>query len=360
MSIRERAGRWHYRFQVSGREFAGSTGLQAIRRNLNAARTIEAQKRLDAEEGLEPEQVSGFSFQVAAAEFLTWCHSTCYRSKPSTARRISTSFASLNAFFREHTVEEIRPIEIERYKTWRAENFIKDVTLRNDLNALSLFFKYAKKAGWAASNPLIGDDKVKRPSGEDAVRINVVSFDDESKYFAAMRLAGGKSHNLHDVAKLMLLQGCRPEEVMSLKKASYDATRGELRIEGGKSRAAKRTLYLCGESIEILNRRMKQSDSQWLFPSDRIPGDHIRQLQTKHDSVCQDAGLSFVIYDLRHTFATRFVEAGGDLVTLKDILGHSSLRSVVKYVHPTAQHQREGMKRYEAARPVATLRVVTG
>jgi hypothetical protein len=132
------------------------------------ARTIEAQKRLDVEQWLEPEEVPGLFFPVVAAEFLTWCHSRCYRSKPSTARRISTSLASLTAFFREHTIEQIRPIEIERYKTWRAENFIKDVTLRNDLNALSLFFKYAKKAGWAASNPLIGDDKVKRPSGEDA------------------------------------------------------------------------------------------------------------------------------------------------------------------------------------------------
>lgn len=81
MSVRDRAGRWHYRFQVQGREFAGSTGLPAIRRNLNAARTIEAQKRLDAEQGIEPEEVSGVPFPVAAAEFLTWCHSTCYRSK---------------------------------------------------------------------------------------------------------------------------------------------------------------------------------------------------------------------------------------------------------------------------------------
>jgi hypothetical protein len=75
MSIRERAGRWHYRFQLRGREFAGSTGLQATRQNRNAARTIEAQKRLDAEQGLEPEEVSGIPFSVAAAEFLTWCHS---------------------------------------------------------------------------------------------------------------------------------------------------------------------------------------------------------------------------------------------------------------------------------------------
>ncbi|MGI9072458.1 MAG: tyrosine-type recombinase/integrase, partial [Bryobacteraceae bacterium] len=137
------------------------------------------------------------------------------------------------------------------------------------------------------------------------------------------------------------------------------ATRGELRIEGGKTKAAKRTLYLCGESIKILNFRVKLEGS-WLFPSDRVAGDPIRQLQTTHDSVCQDAGLSFVIYDLRHTFATRFVEAGGDLVTLKDILGHSSLRSVIKYVHPTAQHQREAMKRYEASRPMAGLRMIKG
>ena len=155
---------------------------------------------------------------------------------------------------------------MERYKTWRADNFIKDVTLRNDLNALSLFFKYAKKAGCSTTNPLIGDDKVRRPSGEDAVRINVLSFEDEWKYFGAMRVANGKPHNLYDLAKLMLLQGCRPEEVMSLKKSGYDTTRGELRIEGGKSKAAKRTLYLCGESIEILNRRMKL-EGPWLFPS---------------------------------------------------------------------------------------------
>lgn len=51
-----------------------------------------------------------------------------------------------------------------------------------------------------------------------------------------MRLADGKPYNLYDVAKLMLLQGCRPEEVMSLKKSNYDATRGELRIEGENRR----------------------------------------------------------------------------------------------------------------------------
>jgi integrase len=54
-----------------------------------------------------------------------------------------------------------------------------------------------------------------------------------------------------------------------------------------------------------------------------------------------------VLYDLRHTFATRMVEAGCDLPTLAAILGHSGLRMVMRYVHPTAQHQKEAMRKYE-------------
>jgi integrase len=239
MSIRERKGRWHYRFQVLNQFFNGSTGLTATKQNLNAAKGIEAQRRIEAEHRSGNGQLkpSGVLFQVAASEFLTWCHGTAYRRHPGTARRISGSFASLSKFFNGKNLNEIRPIEIERFKTWRAENFIKDVTIRNDLNALSLLFRYARKARWVESNPLLGDDKVKRPSGEDSIRINVVSPEDERKYFSAIARRRG-SGNLYDVARIILLQGCRPDEVMSLKKSSFDAERSQLRIEGGKTRSA--------------------------------------------------------------------------------------------------------------------------
>jgi len=45
-------------------------------------------------------------------------------------------------------------------------------------------------------------------------------------------------------------------------------------------------------------------------------------------------GIPCVIYDWRHTFATRAANGGMSLGTLARILGHNSLRSVTKYVHP--------------------------
>jgi hypothetical protein len=68
--------------------------------------------------------------------------------------------------------------------------------------------------------------------------------------------------------------------------------------------------------------------------------------------LCTDqeaASLHFVLYDWTHTFATEMAQAGVDLATLAAILGHSSLRVVQEYVHPTADRIKQAMRTFEDA-----------
>lgn len=367
MPIRKRGPLWHFRFTVNGQEFAGSTGLPATEANRKAAERVEKTERGRARNG----QLSATrkDFATAAGEFISWCETVEYRQKPSTAARIRVSFASLVEFFGNMALIPIGPGDIEAYKTRRIQvNAVKDVTLRHDLHALSLFFQYAEKMRWREGNPV---RHVSIPSDAEAVRIHPPSAEEEAAYFRAafgvVDRAGRR--NLYDVSKVLRQQGCRPEEIMAARKSDLDLDECTLTIPGGKSRAAKRTLHLTPEVLEILSSRL-ESEGPWLFPSERYHGNHITKLNNSHDRACRDAtialsdelkkagraeqaakcSVSFVLYDLRHAFGTYHATVlKTDAFTLAAMMGHANLRTIMRYVHPDQKQQREAMQRYAAS-----------
>ena len=48
-------------------------------------------------------------------------------------------------------------------------------------------------------------------------------------------------------------------------------------------------------------------------------------------------------HSLRHTFATRAVMAGVDIVTLKELLGHKTIQMTMRYSHPSPEHKKKAV-----------------
>jgi len=156
------------------------------------------------------------------------------------------------------------------------------------------------------------------------------------------------SQPLKDIAGIMVDTGMRPGEVVALRRMDVFLREGYVSIPGGKSKAAKRRIPLTDRVYEIFERRMQEVESEYLFISE-ITDRPITTLKTGHMAAVRRSKIAyFRLYDLRHTFATRFIEASGDLVTLQALMGHSDIKMVTRYAHPTQQHQFEAIRRMQA------------
>ena len=355
MSLREKNGKWEYRFCISGERVTKLTSLAATDANRGRAQKLEQKLRDAIMRGeSSPRRKLARRFINASEEFMAWC-SIHHGEKPNTVKRISVSLWSLREWFGKQNVAAIRQSDIERYKTWRLKTHeVQPVTLRHDLDTLSKFFNWAVVMDMRNDNPVA---RVSKPSVEDAVRMHIVTPAEEFDYFTRCEQRGYR--NLADVARLILDQGMRPDEVYSLERRGVDLTDGRVTIFAGKTKAARRRLKLTPECLQIVKRRYSQHEgSRWLFPSPKRSGRHLSKLNNSHDRICAAGegreALRFVLYDLRHTAATRWAADGVDLPTIAAWLGHASLRLITRYIHVLQGHSDEQMDRYVArqhARP---------
>ena len=385
MSLRERSGNWHYRFFAAGRTWTADTGLAATERNRNGALLAEVEARRLVSEG-RPEQlkIQVKLFSDAADQFIEWAKGE-HRETKATWKRLQGSMTSLKAYFKLRPLHTITVGQVQDYMSWRrlcpecsgegceacdqTGQGVKEITLRHDLHALAPLFRYGVNHNWCSANPV---ERVKMPSDADAVRIHVLTPAEELLYFgnceklaaelraqaarakglavAAKQRAAESFDCLHDIGRLMLLQGPRPSEVMAARTEHVDVARGEWLIAEGKSRAARRVLDLTPEARGILERRSMAAGADGFLFHGRKRGTPVSDIGNAHQRVLERSGLACVIYDLRHTFATRFAEAtGGDVVALAAILGHANLRTVMRYVHVSRDHRRAQMRRFVEA-----------
>lgn len=338
MGLRNHRGKWQVRFQVGGVPVTHNTGLAAVPSNRNGALRIEAELRLAQRTGKR--LIRPIPFNEAVDAYLEWARQEL---KGSTWLAHRVSLAAWKIYVEEQlggrAVGEITPGDVENFKSWRRAAAIAPNTLHNNLCVASKAWRWFLRQGWCVDNPI---REVERPSKVNVRDFRVLTGEDEAAY---LREAERRSIALHDLASVILDTGMRPEEVLALRVEDVDLLERVAAVRRGKSAAARRRLWLTDRVLEIMKSRLAAAgEDGWLWPSPRYEGAPMTKLNGPHDKVMVALGASWTIYDFRHTFATRCAESGMDIATLAAILGHSSLRVVMRYVHPTPRHQVEQMK----------------
>jgi integrase len=107
-----------------------------------------------------------------------------------------------------------------------------------------------------------------------------------------------------------------------------------LLIKEGKTKAARREIPLSDKAFEVLERRLKNAIGNYLFRRDavrKVRQSQLIKLNNAHNGALKRSGIEkCLLYDLRHTFASRMAMSGCDLVTLAALLGHSRIQMVMR------------------------------
>jgi site-specific recombinase XerD len=152
-------------------------------------------------------------------------------------------------------------------------------------------------------------------------------------------LEGCRSDKQRAIVETFYGSGIRLEELRMLKLTDIESKNNRIVVRCGKGRKDRYTL-LSKRLVETLRkyyRSQQQKPKTYLFEGQKL-GDplHSRSIQHSVTMAYQNAGLSakgHKVHALRHSFATHLLDAGVDIHTIKELLGHSDIKTTMVYLH---------------------------
>ncbi len=212
----------------------------------------------------------------------------------------------------------------------------KTSSVQRKLSAVKAFYKYFVRVGELSKNPM---SSVRGPRSEKPLptvldQQTIESLLDDTEVdledFIAVR-----DQLLFEV---LFETGIRRSELVSLKLQNVDLTERQIKVYG---KGRKERVIPFGESLRsrieryLELRSEKVGESEVFFVSLKnkgLKGDDVYQIV--HRKLEKVSGLARRgPHVFRHTFATAMLNNGADLLSVKELLGHSSISTTVRYTH---------------------------
>ena len=147
--------------------------------------------------------------------------------------------------------------------------------------------------------------------------------------------------------RLLMLTGCRCNEILTLRWKDVNLDTSEFRLRDSKT--GPRSVPLSAAAVKVLADLPRVPDNPWVIAG-RVKGTHMKNLNAPWGVVRARADLNEVrIHDLRHSFASRALALGESLPMIGKLLGHRRAQTTARYAHLARESVKEAAGRIAAS-----------
>ena len=232
-------------------------------------------------------------------------------------------------YFKNTHISDVTPNALEQFKDYLLNTRkVKPSTVNRYKALLSKMFNLGIDNKLTSVNPI----KQMKQLREDNYKIRFLTKDEEDNLYSALFFS---PKYLRDIVTTALQTGMRKGEILNLKWSNIDFEFMFIEVLETKSGKSRR-IPISSKLKKVLDNIPKTCE--YVF---NINGEKIGDIKKCWNTAIRNSGVkNFRFHDLRHTAATRMLEKGVDVVTVKEILGHASIQTTMRYVHTETRRKK--------------------
>ena len=282
-------------------------------------------------EVIEAKEIKAYTFNELATEYLNWCkgRQASYNIKKYIIPK------EFEKRFKGMLLNQFNSNLIEKLQTECMTKNYKPAYANKILTVLKHMFTKALDWEMITEETLKKVRKVKLLKGE-IKRLRYLSEEE------AERLISNCESYLKPIVITALNAGMRKGEIFGLTWDRVDLKNRIILLDKTKN-GERREIPINDTLLQALSGIVRRLDCKYVFynlntlkPFDNIKRSFASALRKSHI-------LDFHFHDLRHTFASRLVMAGVDLITVKELLGHKDIKMTLRYSHLSQAHVRQAI-----------------
>jgi len=323
---------WYIQFQFNGKTYIRST--KSTDKKVADRMEIEWRAKLHAQKYLGEKETIIFS-DLMDRYIKTKMESASFKS-------VLVHFRILNRLFPiSRNLDEVTNQDVEKFMRTRIEEGVSNSTIRHSFNLIRGTIKYGRKLGYQVPDIEFPSLKVVKHRLrylsliEEENLLKELSPMREIKYAPAYGERSGsvKSHmqDVYDLVVLLLDTGGRYSEITHLEWGNVNLQERSIRLWRSKV-GNESVLYMTDRVFGILKRRFTSRKTQFIFTNKKGgPRNHTTQPIRKAFKRCGFTDVT--VHTFRHTFATRLIQNGLSVYEVKEMLGHTDIKTTMRYAH---------------------------